>query len=215
MATVRNELERIAREQAKLIPKPAPQALPPMPDPNTIEPIPQPTPSSSVVPGQGAWMPPTGSSAAAAMFSDRAQVGATVPMERRAEEPAGNFPAPEINREVVTPKPQGFALSLAPVPVEIPSAIAVAKPAAGKAANKQSRVWAVQVAAMAENKDAESMAARLRKLGHEAYVMTTQVAEKIWHRVRIGKFEIQNDAQELKKTLTTSKEFHQAYVAMN
>jgi cell division septation protein DedD len=73
----------------------------------------------------------------------------------------------------------------------------------------------VQVAALAENKDAESMAAKLRKVGHHAYVLTTQVAEKIWHRVRIGKFENQNDAQELKKTLASSKEFRQAYVTLN
>jgi len=33
--------------------------------------------------------------------------------------------------------------------------------------------------------------------------------------VRIGKFENQNDAQELRKTLTAEKEYRQAYVAAN
>lgn len=214
LATVRNELERIARDQAKLKPKPLPQALPPMPEPNPIEPMPQPTPSS-IAPRQGGWVPSIAPPVGVAMFAGQAQAHTTVPMEGRAEEPAENFPAPEINREVVTPKPQGFALSLAPVPVQVPAPIVTAKPAAGKNANKQSRIWALQVAALAENRDAESMAAKLRKVGHQAYVLTSQVAEKIWHRVRIGKFENQNDAQELKKALATSKEFRQAYVALN
>jgi cell division septation protein DedD len=73
----------------------------------------------------------------------------------------------------------------------------------------------VQVAALADNKDAESMAEKLRKLGHQAYVITSQVAEKIWHRVRVGKFENQNDAQELRKNLAAEKEFRQAYIAAN
>lgn len=208
LATVRNELERIARDQAKLKPKPPPQALPPTPDPNMMEPMPQPK-SSSMVPSQGAWAPSISPFAGGAMFPDPAQARMTVPLERRAEEPVGNFPAPETNREVVAPKPQSFALSLAPVPVT------AAKPAAGKTADRQSRIWAVQVAALAENKDAQSLAAKLRKVGQQAYVLTTQVAEKIWHRVRIGKFENQNDAQELKKALSAEKEFRQAYVALN
>lgn len=214
MATVRNELERIAREQAKLVPKPLPQALPPMPDPNMIEPMPEPTPSS-MVPKQGVSAPSTALFAHGAMFSDRAQAGRSVPMEGRVEEPVGNFSAPEINREVVTPKPQGFALSLAPVEVKPPAAIAAAKPATGKTADKQNRVWAVQVAALAENKDAESIAGKLRKAGYQAYVLTVQAAEKIWHRVRVGQFANQQEAQELKKTLAEIKEYRQAYVAAN
>lgn len=214
MESIRNELERIARDQAKLVPKPSPQAQPPMPEPNVIEPVPQPAPSS-VVPRQGASVPSTALFAGGSVMPDQAQAGTTVLMEGRVEEPAANFPAPGINRDVAAPKPQGFALSLAPVAVKPPVAIAVAKPATGKTANRQSHIWAVQVAATAENKDAESLAARLRKLGHEAYVLTTQVADKIWHRVRIGKFENQTDAQELRKALANGKEFRQAYVALN
>jgi len=215
MAAVRNELERIARDQAKLVPKPSPQVLPPMPEPNVIEPVPpQPAPSS-MVPRQGASVPATAPSTGVAMFANPAQAHPTVPLESRPAEPAGNYLAPDIIPEVVTPTPQGFALSLAPVEIKPSVAIAAAKPAAGRTADKQNRIWAVQVAALAENKDAESMAAKLRKVGHQAYVLTTQVAEKIWHRVRIGKFENQNDAQELKKDLATTKEFRQAYVALN
>jgi len=215
MAAVRNELERIAREQAKLVPKPSPQVLPPMPEPNVIEPVPpQPAPSS-MVPRQGASVPATAPSAGVAMFANPAQTHPTIPLESRSAEPVGDFLAPEIIPEVVSPKPQGFALSLAPVEIKPSVAIAAAKPAAGRTADKQNRIWAVQVAALAENKDAESMAAKLRKVGHQAYVLTSQVAEKVWHRVRIGKFPNQNDAQELKKDLAATTEFRQAYVAAN
>ena len=215
MEAVRNELERIARDRDKLVPKRSPQAQPPMPEPNVIEPVPpQPAPSS-VAPRQGASVPSTALFAGGSVMPDQAQAGTPVPMERRVDEPEGNFPAPGINRDVAAPKPQGFALSLAPVAVKPPVAIVVAKPATGKTASRQSHIWAVQVAATAENKDAELLAARLRKLGHEAYVLTTQVADKIWHRVRIGKFENQTDAQELRKALANGKEFRQAYVALN
>jgi cell division septation protein DedD len=71
------------------------------------------------------------------------------------------------------------------------------------------------VAASADLKDAEALAERLRHYGHEAYVMIARVEEKVWHRVRIGKFVTQYEAQELRKALTNGKEFRQAYVALN
>jgi len=208
LAAVRNEIERIAREKAKLIPKVAPQLQPPMPVPHGLEPMPQPKPSS-MAPGQGGtWIPLTGPGAGMAISADQAQAGTMVPPDGRGEVPAANFPAPEINPEAVTPKPQGFALSLAPVP------LATARPAAA-AADNQGRIWAVQVASLADSQDAESLAEKLRRAGHQAYVVTAQVADKTWHRVRVGKFAVQNDAEELKKAIGAKQKFHDAYVALN
>lgn len=208
LTDARNELERIARERAAR--KPSPQQLPPTPEPETTEPAPpQPAPSS-VVPGEGGtWIPLTGPAAGMPISLDKAQPGPAVPLDARGQPPAANSPPPEINREVVRPKPQGFALSLAPVPV------ADVKPAAAKISDKQSRIWAVQVAALADHKDAESLAAKLRNVGHQAYVLTKQVADKIWHRVRIGEFKNQSDAEELKKAIAIKTEFREAYVALN
>jgi len=214
LSSVRAELERLEREQARLKPKPRPEILPPMPDPNVIQPAPQPTPGS-MLPGQGAALPPSGYYFGGSSLPHPGQAGALAPMTGRADEAVGNYPAPEIPREVIAPKPQGFALSLAPVEIKPAVTIAVEKPVARRIVDRQNRIWAVQVAALADSKDAESLAAKLRKVGHQAYVLTTQVAEKIWHRVRIGKFENQNDAQELRKTLTAEKEYRQAYVAAN
>jgi len=221
LSGVRNELERLTREQATQAPKPLPQPVPPMPEPNVIEPAPQPGQQSApshTVPGQGAALPPMSHFAGSAPAPNFPQPNAPVPLIDRVNQGALTFPTPEIKPEPVPPKPAGFALSLAPIPVKPPVKTAVAKaPAAsaGKLSAKHSRIWAVQVAACVENKDAESIAERLRRLGHQAYVMVSQVADKTWHRVRIGRFENQYDAQELRRTLVLEKEFRQAYVTTN
>jgi cell division septation protein DedD len=59
------------------------------------------------------------------------------------------------------------------------------------------------------------MAEKLRREGYQAYVLSSQIEEKIWHRVRVGQFANQQEAQELKKLLAAIKEYRQAYVAAN
>jgi cell division septation protein DedD len=73
----------------------------------------------------------------------------------------------------------------------------------------------VQVAASAENNLAESVADQLRKTGYEAYVIKFQGEGKIWHRVRIGRFENQREAIELQRALVANRQFQRAYVALN
>jgi cell division septation protein DedD len=106
------------------------------------------------------------------------------------------------------------ALSIAPVPAG-PIRRAASQPKQQPTLPKQNRTWAVQVAALAENRLAESVADQLRKTGYEAYVVTFQGEEKIWHRVRIGRFENHRDAIELQKALVANKQFQRAYVALN
>jgi cell division septation protein DedD len=138
---------------------------------------------------------------------------ATLPGNRGDEHPAP-LQAPKQNSETATPKPAGFALSIAPVVVAKPSTV-VAKREPIQKAIKPNRIWAVQVAASVENKDAEAMADKLRREGYQAYVLTAKVEEKIWHRVRVGQFANQQEAQQLKKLLAAIKEYRQAYVAAN
>jgi cell division septation protein DedD len=135
------------------------------------------------------------------------------PLEGRADDRAGNFQIPERNTGTVAPKPQGFALSL--VPTRSEAAPALVNKTDERSVNKANRVWAVQVAALAENKDAESLAGKLRHEGYQAYVVMNQTDTKTWHRVRVGRFENQHDAQELKKALAASKPYRNAYVALN
>ena len=194
VSTVRNELERLEQDRAKLRPVPRPLELPPMPDPNRYyqDEAPRPAPSS-VVPGRGAM----------------------APSSTGAEDRAGNFQLPEHNKEVAAPKPQGFALSLVPMRNEAATTASANKANERAGGAKANRVWAVQVAALADNKDAESLAEKLRREGHQAYVLTNQIDAKTWHRVRVGRFEKQQEAQALKKALAASKQYGQAYVALN
>jgi len=226
LSDVKNELDRLERERAKRQPKPSPQAQPPMPDPSQFykEEPPQPAPSK-FVPGPGVTLaPPSGSVPLASdQVPARANLGganeitdsrSAVLPENRVDERSVKLQSPNRDGETATPKPQGFALSIAPVPVAKPSVV-VGKREPSQKALKTNRIWAVQVASLAESKDAESMAEKLRREGYQAYVLSSQIEEKIWHRVRVGQFANQQEAQELKKLLAAIKEYRQAYVAAN
>jgi cell division septation protein DedD len=226
LSDARNELDRIARDQAKSKPKPRPQELAPMPEPHVPQEAPKPNPSS--VPGSGAeTLPAQPISSRITDFSEQGPAGATyeatqeaieprtaAPVESRTNANPGTFQMPNRSSDVAAPKPQGFALSIAPARTEPPPA-AARKPEVVQTPVQARHVWAVQVAASADLKDAETLAERLRHDGYQAYVMTARVEEKVWHRVRIGKFVNQHEAQELRKMLTNGKEFRQAYVARN
>jgi len=222
LSDVKNELDRLERERAKK----QPQAQPPMPDPTQFyrEEPPQPAPSK-LVPGPGVTLAPSADSAPLVtdQVAARANLASANEMiaarnaalpENRVDEGPGGLPASNGNSDTATPKPHGFALSIAPVPVAKPPVVVVKREPIQKSP-KTNRIWAVQVAASVENKDAESMAEKLRREGYQAYVVTAQVEQKIWHRVRVGQFANQQEAWDLKKLLAAIKEYRQAYVAAN
>jgi cell division septation protein DedD len=80
---------------------------------------------------------------------------------------------------------------------------------------KQSREWAVQIAAVNARKDADAMVLGLRKNGYEAYVMTVQTESKTWYRVRVGQFSDIASAKQLRQSLVDVLQFKGAYVAAN
>jgi cell division septation protein DedD len=225
ISLVRSELERLEQDRAKLRPAPRPQALPPMPDPNQYykEEPPQPAPSSDLPSG---GTPPAPSASSSPLPFDKVPARSpfgglnqaidsrsAAPLEGRADDRAGNFQISERNPGVVKPTPQSFALALVPARGE--AAATAKKPDDRAGAAKAKRLWAVQVAALAEQKDAESLAGKLRQEGYQAYVQTNQTDAKTWHRVRVGHFEKRHDADELKKTLATNEAYRNAYVAPN
>jgi cell division septation protein DedD len=73
----------------------------------------------------------------------------------------------------------------------------------------------VQVASLASEKDAQTMAEGLRKSGYDAYVTVFESKNKTWHRVRIGKFGDLRAASELKNSFALSPQFKHAYVVAN
>jgi cell division septation protein DedD len=80
---------------------------------------------------------------------------------------------------------------------------------------KLDRLWAVQVAALAEQKSAQAMVNSLREQGYDAYVMIFKNESKTWHRVRVGRFSELYVANQMKNTLAGFNQFKHAYVAAN
>ncbi len=71
-------------------------------------------------------------------------------------------------------------------------------------------VWAVQVNAFPHKRDANNLAKKLTVKGYEAYVVSTNIKGKTWHRVRIGHLATRAEAKELQKTLKTKEKFARA-----
>jgi len=206
LATVRNELDRIARERQKLQQQPLEQ-----PQTQTL-----PGPSGDVIPSPA----PAPSAAPAAPQKPVAplrQINSLSPvLPGLPQPPVGSVPT-EVARESekIQSVSPAYALSLTrpvepaqnKVPV-IPKSQPVLPP-------RSTRQWAVQVAALATAKDAEAMAEFLRNSGYDSYVMVFENQGKTWHRVRVGKFADLRSAMQLKNSLTDFAQFKQAYVAGN
>jgi cell division septation protein DedD len=222
MSSVRAELERLERERAKLKPKPRPQEPALMPEPNVIEPGPQPTPSS-FVPQRGASITPDPTS-----VTVLSNVGATQMTPQRMTEvkapPPVDYPKPAtgsfggdalpVAAKASPPSTPAYVLSLGQP--QSPAPMPATRPVAERQSErKQSREWAVQVAAHAARKDADTMALGLRKSGYEAYVMTVQSENKTWYRVRVGQFSDIASAKQVRQSLVDVLQLKGAYVAAN
>jgi len=218
MRAVRNELERIARERAKNLPKPPPVQMPPVPEPSIEMPRPAPskapaTSGAPLTPTMGVVNPFSSQGPALTPIRSAGETTETVPMPQSPSslntQPIAE-PTLTESGDVVGTKP-AYALSFAhkpPAPVA-PARNVIARLAQGGL----SRLWAVQVAAVAGRQDAEAIADTLRKKGYDAYVVTIQLGEKTWHRVRVGQLADTKAASELKNTLVSATPFKQAYIA--
>jgi cell division septation protein DedD len=222
LSTVRNELERMERDRARSQPPPP---LPPMPDPNQYyqqEP-PQPAPSKAPV-GPRAALPPFAGNVIAPNREAAASLPSVPTYPNRENDKAlptetqtvaqANIPqTPELRNDKTAPAQPAYALSVVNRNAERPI-VPVPKTPLALSKVPSARSWAVQVAAVNEQKDAENLAARLRKDGYDAYVVTVELASKRWYRVRVGQMESLKDAAELKNRLASSKSFKDAYVAL-
>jgi general secretion pathway protein D len=221
LGAVRNELDRIERERAKSKPNvPPPAQTPAIPK----EEIPPPAPSRTA-PGAGAmWAPPYDSIASLVnqgqvltpVTPAEPTIEATPMLQLMSKSKSDAQPAAQQNpakRAGVVARP-AYALSFAPYEPPVP--LAPSRNMIARLAQPRiNREWAVQLAALAEKKDAESIVNTLQKNGYEAYVMTIQTGAKTWHRVRVGQMADVKVANELKKTLASTTAFKQAYVAAN
>lgn len=212
LSTVRNELDRIARERQKLQQQPLEQPrTPALPGPSGDVAPPLPAPSAAPAPPQKPVEP-------------LRQINSLAPVFPGLPQPPGSSGPAEVLREPerIQPAP-AYALSFtrpveparptAPVRPATPPLAAPAPPPF--AAPKTTREWAVQVAALATAKDAQTTAEFLRRSGYDSYVMLFENQGKTWHRVRVGKFAEVRSAIQLKNSLTDFAQFRQAYVAAN
>jgi general secretion pathway protein D len=154
MRAVRSELERIARERAKNLPKPPPVQMPPPPEPSMKEELP-PRPAPSKAPAtSGAPLTPTGGivnpfSSQGPVLTPIRSAGETTETVPTPQSPSSSNtqpitePTPESSDGVVA-KP-AYALSFAHKP---PAPVAPARNVIARLAQvRLNRLWAVQVAA--------------------------------------------------------------------
>ena len=223
LSTVRNELDRMAREREKLQQRPLLEQKPTLPGPSgdvAPAPNPPPAPAPSAAPaGPGASAAPVRKinvssktspndavkglpSAAGLQVLTPAPAGSTLSVQVENSQPA----------EVPQVAPQhAYALSVTRHP-EKTSASAMSKPASAKEDLKSAQQWTVQVASMERKQDAEALASVLGAKGYDAYVVTADVNGKAWYRVRVGQSANLADASKLQKTLKMSEKLAAAYV---
>lgn len=70
--------------------------------------------------------------------------------------------------------------------------------------------WTVQVNAFPNERDAKSLAKKLKDKGYDSYVVSTSVKGKSWYRVRVGRFATRGEAKELQETLMAKENFNKA-----
>ncbi len=219
LSTVRNELERMAKERAKLQQQPLQDNKPALPGPSGDQPPkpPAPAPAPTAAPGvSGAPVIPLKKiDLRSELYPGSFEVGSLWPANQVEAVYAAPDPLPQSRENSQTLEASQtqpvYALSVTqPNPTTV--APAVPKRVSTQAEVKPTYLWVVQVAAAARRQDAEAVAELLRHKGYDAYVMEAEVGGKIWHRVRVGQSLARADASKLQKTLQTAEKFESAYM---
>ena len=79
-------------------------------------------------------------------------------------------------------------------------------------AKKNATIWAVQVKAFTRGGDAQVLASKLKGKGYDAYVVSTTIRGKTWHRVRVGRLSTRTEARSLLERLKTREKFTGAII---
>ncbi|MGE5217788.1 MAG: type II secretion system secretin GspD [Chloroflexota bacterium] len=220
---VRNELERMERDRAKSQPKP-----PPANETPSTEPTPQgekrapqsekPAPSA-VTPRTGASLSPESGAVTGISTSTTEEDAADLPSLPEAPSPTirpgalpVNYPIEKRSGEVPavkrSPAQPPYLLSFS-TDNTTPSTRRESK---SSDRQKNSRHWTVQVASLADKKDAEPIVDGLRSNGYDAYIATFETEGKTWFRVRVGRVTELQTANQLRQALVDRASFKQAYV---
>ena len=214
LGAVRNELERMAREREKSKPPVPPANEPPPVTPPTREEAP--ARRSTKPNGSGASAGPgfDGPRPAYGAEPRGAQAPAMLQYAAGENPPVAQPPAPDVSAESTPVAKPLYALSVARPQAPAPATPAAKRPAEAVPVMRK-RQWTVQVAALAEKEEADSVAGTLRDKGFDAYVVIFRDNKKTWHRVRVGKLADAGAAKELKNTLAGGTPFKDAFVVVS
>jgi general secretion pathway protein D len=233
METIRNELERAAREKEKLQAVPTPEPKPAAPGPSGDQApapvLPPSPPAPSAAPGPSTQsrpmrpityysnVAPSGTPVDTHLFDGG--VGSAHRLQALDEKPGahgidgGRREAPRPAVKPRLEKTAAYALTAFSAAEPLRPVKAAAKPAAtaDKPAADAAKLWMVQVAAFDKKRDAEALAENLRTLGYDAFVQLADVHAKMWHRVRVAKLGRRLDALDMQKSLKAQR-FEQAFL---
>jgi cell division septation protein DedD len=92
---------------------------------------------------------------------------------------------------------------------------AAAKPnsASSRDENEAGQPWYIQVNAFPDERSAKTWVDRLRNKGYKAYVTEARVQEKVWYRVRVGKYNSHEEAQRVEDILRNKENFPKAFAS--
>ncbi len=175
LSVLKNELERMERDRAKLLPKPPPVNIPPAvaPTPNSERSAPKataPRTGASLAPGSGAV---TGISTPGIEANELGLASSLEKSERVVQANASPVTVPNEGRPAklapvnLSSAQPPYMLSLSSGYVAGPSTMESRSPLLPND-ERPARQWTVQVAASADKKDADTMIRRLRESGYDA-----------------------------------------------
>jgi cell division septation protein DedD len=125
-----------------------------------------------------------------------------------AERLASSEPSAEqLKKPEDTPPPSPKAETAAPAPVAATNVPAPAPPAATSAAEPAGSGFSIQVAALRERGEADTIVKRLASKGYPAYVVAPPKGSASIYRVRVGKYKDRREADTVAAKLQKEEQF--------
>lgn len=79
----------------------------------------------------------------------------------------------------------------------------------------RSKTWSVQVAALPDKDLADRMVQQLIASGHDSYVVRAEVKGQTFYRVRVGRYDVQQQAESLRQVLAGEGGHESAFLAVD
>ena len=238
LSGVKNELERIKRDQERELERqkklaPVQPEDPPPDQPKGVTPSPgalapgqqsparPANPTSGPAPGRGAMsVPPEVRSSDAAQKIQRASPHDVIEIKLQKaplKPPASSAPSTATaetkeSPETASAKGEENRVASLPNPVSVNLAKAAVNEAVKPANPTPEQVWVVQIASYGRDADARAVARKLKDKGYNVSVVAGEVAGQPRYRVEVGPLANRSDAQAMQKELATVHKLEQAFV---